>query len=296
MFKSIIVAAALAATALTATSALAASKSIELKDGKATVRTIGTAPRDLLGIPYTTNVHNGNTVTVMASYPSDARMMGEWHPLRVVYSAHAMNVVTGQEYSAYALYAGFANCDDHPDLTVVIDGVKTLDPNIKVILLSTQADIAFNLVGKEVQGFNPKTFRASKAARAAIMAAQGTALGSTQAVSDMNEALGQWNVYPDAKKVSPLSEEEATFLGTINPQYSLGQKFGGTFRGSISPDLVSTAFGLGFDVAGALFAKSKGFDFKSVLTRQEMGAHMAVFQAQRNESLDTCRAYQVAGR
>ncbi len=281
--KKIFLAALAAIVTLTASPALAGSNTLKVGEASVSVK-----PENFLGIP--TEELRGDYVALHVSYPDrDPRMLGEVHPLRVSYLIYSMNMETGVGQFSHAAMLGYADCDNQLDLAAVIPGLRTSDANVRSILVSTQGKLAYDLDGRNIEGFNPDKFRKDGAYRKEVMQ-KGTSTAKAQDIPDARSAFDQWRIAPGAGVATPLSQEDVNVLAVMNPNYSFWQKFRGSFRGEMSPDLTMTAIGFGIDIVKAAGVKSSGLDFGSSMTGAEGGLRTLWMQQLFVEKTSVCRA------
>lgn len=270
---------------------------IRLTDGKgskeAVVREVGIDPVMLTGLPWSENLKQGNFVTVLGNFPLSPESWAEWDPLRIRYQAHAIGA-DGREYTAHALFAGYIECA--PRLFVFVEGLKNPDADVKVVTLSTLLDRAYALDGKQIANFEVGKFQSDALYRKEMILREGTALNTSRHIGGMEEAFGNWSVYEtkSGQIATPLEPEKIKFLSGINPQYSYWEKVVGTTSASISIDYISTTVGIIFDLISAGSAKSQGFDYNSVMTRQQQGYNVAFLEALRDEGSRSCIMARVA--
>lgn len=285
---------ALVIFALTATPALAGN-SVQLKDGKQIVMSIGYNPMDSTGIYWNENLESGNYVVVAGLHPNSPEAWAEWDPYAPVTSGLAVSASTGKEYLVHVFNAGYINCSPRPVLLALVEGLREPQGDVKLILLSRRVDMAFVLDGgNTAQPLDKGKFRKDAQYRKAFVLANGTSLAaSLPATNILKAAFPVWDTYQhkDGRRLkTPLNPEAIHYLSGLNPQYKYGEKLIGTAQISISLDPVSTAVGAVFDLVGGLFAKPTGFDRKSVVGRQTMGYNMMILEAMRADGQQSCAA------
>ena len=298
--KNLMMAAALVATALSTPAY--AGNSVQLKDGKQVVMSIGYDPMDSTGIYWNQNLESGNYVAIAGLHPNSPEAWAEWDPYAPITAGLAVSATTGREYPLRVFNAGYINCSPRPVLLVLVEGVREQQGDIKIILLSRRADMAFVLNGGNTgQALNKKKFQQDAQYRKAFVLTHGTSLADgPSATNILKAAFPVWDTYQhkDGRRLkTPLNPEQIQYLKGLNPQYGYGEKLVGTAQVSISMDPISTAMGAVFDLMGGLFAKPKGFDRKSVVGRQDMGYRLMVLEAMRADGQQSCAAsLQLAGR
>jgi hypothetical protein len=113
------------------------------------------------------------------------------------------------------------------------------------------------------------------------------------ATNILKVAFPAWDTYghqSGAGLKTPLTQEQIQYLKGLNPQYKYGEKLVGTANASISADPISTGLGVFFDLIGAKLAKSKGFDRKSTVSREDMGYKFMILEAMRAAGQESCAA------
>lgn len=275
-----------------------APNAIRLTDGEGqkekVVRSMGIDPVMFSGLPWTDNLKNGNFVTVLGAFPRTPESYAEWDPLRIRYQAHAIGV-SGREYSAYAMFAGFINCV--PRYFVIVEDLQEPLADVKAITFSTLLTHAYDLQGKEVK-IDAAKLQNSAAYRKELIEREGTSLAAVRSIQGVRRAFDSWSVY-DTKSgriTTPLDEAQVKYLAGINPQYSYWEKVTGTARASVSLDYVSTVVGVVFDLVAANKAKAQGFDYGSVMSRRQQGYNLTVLEALRQAGEKSCRIAEMKER
>lgn len=272
-----------------------APNAIRLTDGQGkearVVRSMDIDPVMFSGLPWTDDLRNGRFVTVLASFPATPETWAEWDPLRIRYQAHAVGS-DGREYSAYAVFAGYIGCV--PRYFVFVEGLQKPDAGVKAVTFSTLLDRTYDLHGREVKIDSAK-MQNDAAYRKELIRREGTSLAAVRPVQGMHRAFDSWTVYntKSGHIVTPLDGTRVKYLSGINPQYSYWEKVTGSARVSISPDYVSTAVGIVFDLVSAGSVKAQGFDYGSMMSRSRQGYNLAVLESLRQAGEKSCR---VAGR
>jgi hypothetical protein len=291
--KKIMLALALTAATLVSATPADARNATELRDGRQTVMQIGYDPIDSMGIPWNANIQGGNYVAVAGQYPESATAWAEWDPRAPVTPAIAVDGA-GREYRGYALFVGYINCSTAPVLFVIIEGIREPGADVKVLLLSRRADVAWTLSGGDpTQALDARQFRRNAQYRRSFVAANGTALsGALPATNIFREAIASWDRYAVRNRgeqlITPFSEEQVTYIAGHNPQYGFGERLVANSSLSLSPDLISTGVGLVFDLFRSAFADSRGFDHRSEMSRAEMGANMVRWNTLRSSGMAQC--------
>ncbi len=263
------------------------------KESKTVIREVGIDPVMLTGLPWSDNLQQGNFVTVLGNFPPSPESWAEWDPLRIRYQAHAIGA-DGREYVAHALFAGYIECV--PRLFVFVEGLQNPDTDVKVVILSTLLDRAYTLEGKQIEKFDAGAFQSDASYRKEMILRGGTVLKTTRHIGGMEEAFGNWSVYNTKSGLiaTPLQPEQIKFLAGINPQYSYWEKVVGTTGAAVSIDYISTTVGIVFDLISAGSAKSQGFDYNSVMSRQQQGYNVAFLEALRDEGSRNCLMARIA--
>src|SRR6185369_10453834 len=228
-------------------------------------------------------------------FPQTQESYAEWDPMRIRYQAHAV-ASNGTEYAAHSVFAGFPPCSQVPATIIFVEGMKMPTSEVRVITLSTLLDRAYAPDGKELKRFEAAKFQTSAAYRKEFILANGGQLSRLRQIVDVDQAFKGWHVYktPSGEIITPLEPAKVKHLAGINPQYSYWEKVIGTTRGAVSPDLIATAMGVGFDLLNATSAKSQGFDHAAAISRMQQGVNLAVMEGLRAQSAKACMEAKAA--
>lgn len=275
---------------LLATGCATTPNAIRLTDGQGNeakvVREMAIDPVMFSGLPWTDNFREANFVTVLAAFPQTPESYAEWDPARIRYQAHAVGA-DGREYPAYAVFAGYIACA--PRYFVFVEGLKDPMADVKVVTLSTLLTHVYDLHGRELS-MDADKFQNDAAYRKEFVSREGTPLDAVRPIRGMSRAFKGWSVYRTkaGEIVTPLDAEKVKYLAGINPQYSYWEKVTGTAHIAVSPDYVSTAIGVVFDLISAGQAKAHGFDYGSMQPRANQGHNIAILQALRDAGQRSC--------
>lgn len=267
--------------------------------GGAVVRDVTYDPVMLSGLMWTKDLQAGNFVTIQTTFPETAEAYAEFEAfVRVRYQAHAIGE-DGREYVANSLFAGFEGCQ--PRYITIVEGLKEIKGDVKIVNLSTLLDRAYTAFGTEIPGFDPAKFQTDAAYRKEFVLREGTALNVVRPMTGMQRAFENWTIYTTQKGelITPLDEKKVDYLKRINPMYSGWEKFKGTARLAIPlpPDAVMIAVSLMFDVIESQQAKSAGWDHGSVMrSRLHQGFNLKIFERLRAEGELSCMAAIAAQR
>jgi hypothetical protein len=245
--KNLIIAVALAATALTAVPAYAGN-SVKLKDGKEVVMNIGYDPMDAVGIPYSADIASGNFIAGKVLMPQSASALAETDPLAPVSSAMYVDEA-GNMKSAFIIAAGL-DCAMRRIGIFVIPGVTDQKAGGHIILLSRRVDAAYTPNGSDTVGFDQNKFKKDAQFRRDFVRSQGMPVSyALPATNLMKEVLVGWDRYSRDKYgefITPFTPDQVDYLAGLNPGYKFGEKFVRTASVSLSMDPISTAIGAVF--------------------------------------------------
>jgi hypothetical protein len=196
---------------------------------------------------------------------------------------------------------GFRDCTDLTRMTmiVLIKGVTQRDPSQKVVVLSRRVDgEAYSLDGRLLPGYNKKRFAKDAEYRLAYLQANGTPLAAGPlATRHMREReFPAWqadNVRGIGPVRTPLGLEAYTQALGRNPEYSFGQRLqaNSVVAVELNPVLLpQTAAGLVVDFFTSAFAKSRGFDRRSVISVPESDQRAQVLLDMQSDGFRVCRA------
>jgi hypothetical protein len=300
LFKKIAILWAVLITALVATPAYAGN-SVELKDGKETVMSIGYSPVDSAVIPWDENMEAGNYTGTWGIMAPEMRV--EYTPLAPIHPAVMLDG-RGVISRGYAMAAGFRDCSDLGRITLiaVFPGVTTRTPDQKVVILDRRVTgQAYSLDGRLLPAYDKKRFAKDAEYRRQYIATNGTpyAAGPNATNFLRQREFPYWqkdNIEGFGGIKTPLTGEAYTEVMGKNPEYSFGQKLEANSSLTISPNVYEVGTSAVMSFVSALFAKTKGFDRKSHISVVESDQRAQALLDLQNDGVQRCRRIDAAMR